>query len=86
MHDKTIAKNDKISNKHFFDMWMIFKTITTNLSTPKSPIKFTMVHFISGSRNDKRYVDILTNGGFKALFGDVNNKKIVNIYCLPTEP
>ena len=25
----------------------------------------------------QRYVDILTNGGFKALFGDVNNKDVV---------
>ena len=25
----------------------------------------------------QRYVDILTNGGFKALFGDVNNKGVV---------
>ena len=48
----------------------------------------------------QRYVDILTNGGFKALFGDVNNKevvmsilnvllpenrKIVDIDYLPTE-
>lgn len=48
----------------------------------------------------QRYVDILTNGGFKALFGDTNNKevvisilnvllpehrKIVDIDYLPTE-
>ena len=47
-----------------------------------------------------RYVDILTNGGFKALFGDVNNKeavmmimnallpenrKVVEISYMPTE-
>ena len=47
-----------------------------------------------------RYVDILTNGGFKALFGDVNNKeavmmimnellpqnrKVVDISYMPTE-
>ncbi len=25
----------------------------------------------------QRYVDILTNGGFKALFGDINNKDVV---------
>lgn len=28
-------------------------------------------------RGARRYVDILTNGGFKALFGDVNNKEAV---------
>ena len=25
----------------------------------------------------QKYVDILTNGGFKALFGDENNKEVV---------
>lgn len=25
----------------------------------------------------QRYVDILTNSGFKALFGDTNNKEVV---------
>lgn len=25
----------------------------------------------------QRYVDILTNGGFKALFGDIANKEVV---------
>lgn len=48
----------------------------------------------------QRYIDILTNGGFKALFGDVNNKeavmtimnallpehrKVVDIEYMPTE-
>ena len=28
-------------------------------------------------RTVQRYVDILTNGGFKALFGDINNKEAV---------
>jgi hypothetical protein len=26
---------------------------------------------------EQRYVDIMTNGGFKAVFGDVNNKDVV---------
>ena len=32
---------------------------------------------ISNAATVQRYVDILTNGGFKALFGDVNNKEVV---------
>ena len=32
---------------------------------------------ISSAATVQRYVDILTNGGFKALFGDVNNKEVV---------
>ena len=31
----------------------------------------------SSAATVQRYVDILTNGGFKALFGDVNNKEAV---------
>ena len=37
-------------------------------------------HDIMDKKNEavvQRYVDILTNGGFKALFGDVNNKDVV---------
>ena len=28
-------------------------------------------------RSEQRYVDILSNGGFKAFFGDENNKEVV---------
>ena len=38
------------------------------------------LHDIMDKKNEavvQRYVDILTNGGFKALFGDVNNKDVV---------
>ena len=28
-------------------------------------------------KSEQRYVDILSNGGFKAFFGDENNKEVV---------
>ena len=34
-------------------------------------------HLVQNRMPSQKYVDILTNGGFKALFGDENNKKVV---------
>ena len=35
-------------------------------------------------KSEQRYVDILSNGGFKAFFGDENNKKevmsVINVF------
>ena len=34
-------------------------------------------HLVQNGNASQKYVDILTNGGFKALFGDENNKEVV---------